>query len=70
MKRDKKNTEFATDEPTKQSFASGADPKKLMGVRKPLAHNVKKTLLWMRKKGSQLRYNIRLVINLSILTTQ
>lgn len=28
MKRDKKNTEFATDEPTKQSFASGADPKK------------------------------------------
>ena len=26
MKRDK-NTEFATDEPTKQSFASGADPK-------------------------------------------
>ncbi|WP_421052416.1 hypothetical protein [Lysinibacillus capsici] len=33
MKRDKKNTEFATDEPTKtkQSFASGADPKKPNG---------------------------------------
>ncbi|WBF57262.1 hypothetical protein HXV90_16080 [Lysinibacillus sp. JK80] len=31
MKRDKKNTEFATDESTKQSFASGADPKKPNG---------------------------------------
>ena len=31
MKRDKKNTEFATDEPTKQAFASGADPKKTNG---------------------------------------
>lgn len=31
MKRDKKNTEFATDEPTKQSFASGADQKKPNG---------------------------------------
>ena len=28
MKRDKKNTEFATDEPTKQSFASGEGLKK------------------------------------------
>ncbi|MDP1392054.1 hypothetical protein Q8G28_03625 [Lysinibacillus capsici] len=31
MKRDKKNTEFATDEPTKQAFASGVDPKKPNG---------------------------------------
>lgn len=31
MKRDKKNTEFATDEPTKQAFASGADQKKSNG---------------------------------------
>lgn len=31
MKRDNKNTEFATDEPTKQAFASGADPKKPNG---------------------------------------
>lgn len=26
MKRDKKNTEFATDEPTKQTFSREADP--------------------------------------------
>ncbi|MEA0555279.1 hypothetical protein U1P98_15495 [Lysinibacillus irui] len=26
MKRDKKNTEFATDEPTKQTFSRDADP--------------------------------------------
>ncbi|QSB10422.1 hypothetical protein JTI58_01510 [Lysinibacillus fusiformis] len=31
MKRNNKNTEFATDEPTKQAFASGADPKKPNG---------------------------------------
>ena len=72
MKRDNKNTEFATDEPTKQSFASGADPKNLMGaknIRKPHAHNVKKTLLWMRKKVSPLHYKIRQFSVLTILTT-
>ncbi len=33
MKRDKKNIEFATDEPTKQSFSSGADPG---NIKKPI----------------------------------
>ncbi|KOY83532.1 hypothetical protein MHB44_11790 [Lysinibacillus sp. FSL H8-0500] len=31
MKRDKKITEFATDEPTKQSFSNGADLEKPNG---------------------------------------
>lgn len=30
-------------------------------ILKPHAHNVKKILLWMRKKVSQLHYNVRQV---------
>ncbi|MFA1738769.1 hypothetical protein [Lysinibacillus fusiformis] len=56
MKRDKKNTEFATDEPTKQSFSSGADlgkikePNGRKGYNK-LPHPDKEDLIINEKKG-------------------
>ncbi|MBL3728808.1 hypothetical protein JIN86_04190 [Lysinibacillus sp. HST-98] len=54
MKRDKKNTEFATDEQTKQSFASGADTKKPNGRKEyteaPLPQR-EEDLIMDEKKG-------------------
>ncbi len=55
MKRDKKNTEFATDEPTKQSFSSGADLGKIKepnrGKGNELPHPDKEDLIMNEKKG-------------------
>lgn len=56
MKRDKKNTEFATDEPTKQTFSSGANPGKMKestrgkGYTEP-PHPDKEDLIINEKKG-------------------
>ncbi|MED3875432.1 hypothetical protein [Lysinibacillus capsici] len=51
MKRDKKNTEFAIDEPTKQSFASGADPKKPNGRTEAPRPQREEDLIVDEKKG-------------------
>ncbi|WP_369378968.1 hypothetical protein [Lysinibacillus fusiformis] len=56
MKRDKKNTEFATDEPTKQSFSRGADPSNIKESNggkgyAELPHPDKEDLIIDEKKG-------------------
>ena len=57
MKRDKRETEFATEEQIKQSTI-----KKIMGVSdipEPLTHKAKKISFLMRKKVNPLHYNRR-----------
>ncbi|MFD4491630.1 hypothetical protein [Lysinibacillus fusiformis] len=51
MKRDKKKTEFATDEPTKQSFSRGADPSNIKESNGQLPHPDKEDLIIDEKKG-------------------
>ncbi|MFJ7920318.1 hypothetical protein ACIQ6U_11215 [Lysinibacillus fusiformis] len=55
MRRDKKNTEFATDEPTKQPLSSGADQGKIKetsgGKGNELPHPDKEDLIMNEKKG-------------------
>ncbi|MGF0471012.1 hypothetical protein [Lysinibacillus sphaericus] len=52
MKRDKKDTEFSTDEPTKQTFSTGAEPESTRGkgYTEP-PHPDKEDLIINEKKG-------------------